>query len=61
MYDGFTIKVYNNETELGYINSNCQIRFKNKKEDFLYNVECRNSLELLKNEIVEYINNYRKN
>ena len=61
MYDGFTIKVYNNETELGYINSNCQIRFKNKKEDFLYNAECRNTLELLKNEIVEYINNYRKN
>ena len=55
------IKMYNNETKLGNINSECQIKLKNKKEYFLFNKECQNTMEILKDEIKEYVKNYIKN
>ena len=48
------IKIYNNETKLCSINSEYQIKLKNKKEDILYNGECQNIMEILKDEIKEY-------
>ena len=42
------IKIYNNETELGNISSECKIKHKNKKEYFLINKECQNTMEILK-------------
>ena len=61
MYNAFIIKMYNNETELCSINSEYQIKLKNKKEDFLYNGECQNIMEILKNEIKAYVKNYKEN
>ena len=34
MYNVFMINMYNNETKLGNISSECQIKLKNKKEYF---------------------------
>ena len=53
--------MYNNETELGNISSECQIKHKNKKEYFLINKECQNIMEILKDEIKAYVKNYKEN
>ena len=61
IYNAFMIKMYNNETELGNISSECQIKHKNKKEYFLINKECQNTMEILKDEIKAYVKNYKEN
>ena len=47
--------MYNNEAELGNISSECKIKHKNKKEYFLINKECQNTMENLKDEIKENV------
>ena len=70
-YEDFVINVYHNETKVLYINSLCRIEICIKSEDrrhdrlyrneYLQNKECQNTVELLKNEIKEYVNQYNQN
>ena len=70
-YQDFVINVYHNETKVLYINSFCRIEICIKSDDkrhdrlyrneYLQNIECQNTVELLKNEIKEYVNQYNQN
>ena len=70
-YQDFVINVYHNETKVLYINSFCRIEICIKSDDkrhdrlyrneYLQNKECQNTVELLKNEIKEYVNQYNQN
>ncbi len=70
-YEDFVINVYLNETKVLNINSFCRIEIYIKSEDrrhdrlyrneYLQNKECQNTVELLKNEIKEYVNQYNQN
>ena len=70
-YEAFQISLYHNETKVLYINSLCRIEICIKSDDkrhdrlyrneYLQNKECQNTVELLKNEIREYVNQYNQN
>ena len=70
-YEAFQISIYHNETKVLYINSLCRIEICIKSDDkrhdrlyrneYLQNKECQNTVELLKNEIREYVNQYNQN
>ena len=70
-YEAFQISLYHNETKVLYITSFCRIEICIKSDDkrhdrlyrneYLQNKECQNTIELLKNEIKEYINQYNQN
>lgn len=70
-YEAFQINLYHNETKVLYINSLCRIEICIKSDDkrhdrlyrneYLQNKECQNTVELLKNEIKEYVNQYNQN
>ena len=70
-YEAFQISLYHNETKVLYINSLCRIEICIKSDDkrhdrlyrneYLQNKECQNTVELLKNEIKEYVNQYNQN
>ena len=70
-YEAFQISLYHNETKVLYITSLCRIEICIKSDDkrhdrlyrneYLQNKECQNTVELLKNEIKEYINQYNQN
>ena len=70
-YEAFQINLYHNETKVLYINSLCRIEIciksDDKRHDRLYrnehlqNKECQNTIELLKTEIKEYVNQYNQN
>ena len=70
-YEAFQISLYHNETKVLYITSLCRIEICIKSDDkrhdrlyrneYLQNKECQNTVELLKNEIKEYVNQYNQN
>ena len=70
-YEAFQISLYHNETKVLYITSLCRIEICIKSDDkrhdrlyrneYLQNKECQNTVEKLKNEIKEYINQYNQN
>jgi hypothetical protein len=70
-YQDFVINVYHNETKILYITSFSRIEICIKSDDkrhdrlyrneYLQNKECQNTVELLKNEIKEYVNQYNQN
>ena len=70
-YEAFQISLYHNETKVLYITSLCRIEIciksDDKRHDRLYrnehlqNKECQNTIELLKNEIKEYVKKYKEN
>ena len=70
-YEAFQISLYLNETKVLYINNLCRIEICIKSDDkrhdrlyrneYLQNKECQNTVELLKNEIKEYVNQYNQN
>ena len=70
-YEDCIINFYHNETKLCYVNSFCRIEICIKSDDkrhdrlyrneYLQNKECQNTVELLKNEIKEYVNQYNQN
>ena len=70
-YEAFQISLYHNETKVLYITSLCRIEICIKSDDkrhdrlyrneYLQNKECQNTVELLKNEIKEYVNQYKQN
>ena len=70
-YEAFQINLYHNETKVLYITSLCRIEICIKSDDkrhdrlyrneYLQNKECQNTVEKLKNEIKEYINQYNQN
>ena len=70
-YEDFVINFYHNETKVLYVTSLCRIEIciksDDKRHDRLYrnehlqNKECQNTVELLKNEIKEYVNQYNLN
>ena len=67
----FVINVYHNETKVLYINSFCRIEICIKSDDkrhdrlyrneYLQDKECQNTVEIIKNEIKEYVNQYNQN
>ena len=70
-YEAFEISLYHNETKVLYITSFCRIEICIKSDDkrhdrlyrneYLQNKECQNTVEKLKNEIKEYVNQYNQN
>ena len=70
-YEALQISLYVNETKVLYINNLCRIEICIKSDDkrhdrmyrneYLQNKECQNTVELLKNEIKEYVNQYNQN
>ena len=74
-YEDCIINFYHNENKLCFINSLCRIEICIKKDEKLYrkkddrlyrneylqNKECQNTVEKLKNEIKEYVNQYKQN
>ena len=70
-YQDFVINVYHNETKVLYINSFCRIEICIKSDDkrhdrlyrneYLQDKECQNTVEIIKNEIKEYVNQYNQN
>ena len=70
-YQNFVINFYHNETKVLYINIFGRIEICIKSDDkrhdrlyrneYLQNKECQNTVELLKNEIKEYVNQYNQN
>ena len=70
-YEAFQISLYHNATKVLYINNLCRIEICIKSDDkrhdrmyrneYLQNKECQNTVELLKNEIKEYVNQYNQN
>ena len=70
-YEAFQISLYHNETKVLYITSLCRIEICIKSDDkrhdrlyrneYLQNKECQSTVELLKNEIKEYVNQYNQN
>ena len=69
--EAFVISLYHNATKILYITSLCRIEICIKSDDkrhdrlyrneYLQNKECQNTIELLKNEIKEYVNQYNQN
>ena len=70
-YEAFQISLYHNATKILYITSLCRIEICIKSDDkrhdrlyrneYLQSKECQNTVELLKNEIKEYVNQYNQN
>ena len=70
-YEDFVINFYHNETKVLYVTSLCRIEICIKSEDkrhdrlyrneYLQDKECQNTVEKIKNEIKEYVKNYREN
>ena len=70
-FKDFVINVYHNETKILYITSFGRIEICIKSNDrrhdrlyrneYLQSKECQNTVELLKNEIKEYVNQYNQN
>ena len=70
-YEAFQISLYHKDTKVLYITSLCRIEICIKSDDkrhdrlyrneYLQNKECQNTVELLKNEIKEYVNQYKQN
>ena len=70
-YEAFQISLYHKDTKVLYITSLCRIEICIKSDDkrhdrlyrneYLQNKECQNTVELLKNEIKEYVNQYNQN
>jgi hypothetical protein len=68
-HESFAIHLHHNETKLCYINSFSRIEICIKSDDkrddrlyrneYLQNKECQNTVEKLKNEIKEYVNQYK--
>ena len=70
-YEDFVINFYHNETKVLYITSFCRIEICIKSDDkrhdrlyrneYLQDKECQNTVEKIKNEIKEYVKNYKEN
>ena len=70
-YEDFVINFYHNETKVLYVTSLCRIEICIKSDDkrhdrlyrneYLQDKECQNTVEKIKNEIKEYVKNYKEN
>ena len=70
-YEDFVINFYHNETKVLYVTSLCRIEICIKSDDkrhdrlyrneYLQDKECQNRVEKIKNEIKEYVKNYKEN